>query len=317
MFTCKACNYVTTKRFNYNQHLTTNKHLSNVSLKPVEPNRCACGKKYKHSSSYYKHRAVCTRPANSCIEIEEDKEEVAATIVIKKTHEPPTPVVQECQISNDNIFEILRQNEELKRLLCEEREIMKNELKNILNERFVSCEINNLTVIQNNKFEINVFLNERCKDALSIMEFVDTLPVTSTHVEYTGTHGYVEGITKIFIDGLKQLDIFKRPIHCTDLKRKVMYFKGNDKWEKDKDKSTIRNAVTEVARKNIHNIKEWKRDNPTHNNIGTPEFELHMNIMRNALGGNQDMEKSSNKIIDNIAKEVVIDRKNKMELITN
>jgi hypothetical protein len=144
-----------------------------------------------------------------------------------------------------------------------------------------------------------------------MIDFVNSLQVDTCDVEYTGRYGYVEGITKIFIDGLKQLDIHKRPIHCTDLKRETLYIKEEKTWERDNnDKSKFKKAINAVVRKNMQQIVQWQEENPRCNILDSNEYVLHLNIMRQSLGGgNQEKAERNNiKIIKNIAKEVMINR---------
>jgi hypothetical protein len=145
------------------------------------------------------------------------------------------------------------------------------------------------------------------------MDFVNSLQVNTSDVEYTGRYGYVQGITKIFIDGLKQLDIYKRPIHCTDLKREILYIKEENSWEKDSNEKTrFKKALGTIVRKNVQQIAKWQDENPRSNILDSKEYFLHLNIMRQSLGGGdfEKTDRNNEKIIRNIAKEVLIDKKN-------
>jgi hypothetical protein len=215
--------------------------------------------------------------------------------------------------SNDLLLEFIRQNQELKNILLEEREESRIRF-NEQNAKIEELSKQNIVINHNNNnnhFNLNIFLNEKCKDAISIMDFVNSLDVNTCDVEYTGKYGYVEGITKIFIEGLKQLDVYKRPIHCTDLKRETLYIKEEDKWEKDtNEKSRLKKAIGTVVRKNVQKVKMWQDENPRCNILDSKEYMLHMSIMRQSLGGgNQEKtDRNNDKIIRNIAKEVLIDK---------
>jgi len=215
--------------------------------------------------------------------------------------------------SNDLLLEFIRQNQELKNILLEEREESRIRF-NEQNAKIEELSKQNIVINHNNNnnhFNLNIFLNEKCKDAISIMDFVNSLDVNTCDVEYTGKYGYVEGITKIFIEGLKQLDVYKRPIHCTDLKRETLYIKEEDKWEKDtNEKSRLKKAIGTVVRKNVQKVKMWQDENPRCNILDSKEYMLHMSIMRQSLGGgNQEKtDRNNDKIIRNIAKEVFIDK---------
>ncbi len=229
-------------------------------------------------------------------------------MISKQQDDDNESVISKASAQNSNLFperellmEFIKQNQELKHILLEERE----ENKNRMNQ--TNVVINN----NNNNFNLNIFLNEKCKNALSMMDFIDSLQVGANNAEYTGVHGYVEGITKIFVDGLKQLDIYERPIHCTDLKRETLYIKEDDCWEKDnQDKEKLRKAIGAVVKKNMQQVKTWKEENPKFDIMNTREYELHLNIMQQSLGGgNQEKtDKNNEKIIKNISKYVLVDK---------
>ena len=163
----------------------------------------------------------------------------------------------------------------------------------------------------NNTFNLHFFLNERCKNALNIREFVESIQVQLQDLENTGRIGYVEGISKIFINNLEQLDTHERPIHCSDSKRETLYIKNDNKWNKDDDKkSGLTRAIKEVANKNIMQISEWQKKNPDYNDPESKKNDKYMKIVLNSMSGSTQEEQSTNinKIIKNVAKEVVIEK---------
>jgi hypothetical protein len=165
-------------------------------------------------------------------------------------------------------------------------------------------KIGNTTI--NNKFNLNVFLNEHCKDAINLTEFIDTLNLEMIDLDNTRQHGYVNGIANIFIRGLKQLDLHKRPIHCSDYKRDILYVKDNDAWEKDtEDKTIMKNALTNLAKRQIDKIKEWEDKNPEWNKTedGTNKYIKMVKSITDC-----EDNKGENKIIKTIVKEVVISK---------
>ena len=193
----------------------------------------------------------------------------------------------------------------------EERNESKKQLAKI--EEFTKVGQNIIihnTTNQTNHFNLNVFLNEQCKHAISMMEFINSLQVGTDSVEYTGRYGYVDGITKIFMDGLRQLDVYKRPIHCTDLKRETLYIKENNTWEKDtQEKTKMRQALVTIAKKNMQQIQRWQSENPKCEIPESKEYILHLDIMHQSIGGGLGQaDKNNIKIIKNIAKEVIINR---------
>jgi hypothetical protein len=152
-----------------------------------------------------------------------------------------------------------------------------------------------------NNFNINVFLNETCKDAINIMDFVRSLQLQLKDLENMGRLGFVEGTSKILIDGLKELELHKRPIHCSDIQQETLYIKDNDTWGKESDnKDKMRMAIDEINKANIKQIPKWITENPTY-----AEDEEYMKIISNIMKA--DIEEDKNKIINNVAKETLID----------
>jgi hypothetical protein len=163
----------------------------------------------------------------------------------------------------------------------------------------------------NNTFNLNFYLNETCKNAMNIMDFVNQLPVSIKHLEDTGRLGFAEGISKIFIDGLKLINVNDRPIHCSDLKRETLYIKDNNEWNKDtQDKTILTNAIKHVSHKNIKNISEWSKINPDYNDSSSRVNDKYLKIVSEAMPGSSKEETNKNysKIVKNILKETVIDK---------
>jgi hypothetical protein len=217
------------------------------------------------------------------------------------------------------IMSLVEQNAELKNMFIQQNTELQ-EIKTILAEQPAQItNVNNIQNIQNNNkmvnnFNLMVFLQERCKDALNMSQFIDTLQINPQSVEYTGAHGYVNGITKIFMDGLNQLDIHERPIHCTDLKRETLYIKENDKWEKDtEEKTKFKHALATVVNRNVAQVSHWEKENPRSQIPETEEYEFYFDIVRQSLGGgNHDVTARNNdKILRAIAGKVYLDKKTK------
>ena len=163
----------------------------------------------------------------------------------------------------------------------------------------------------NNSFNLNVFLNETCKDAMNIMEFVDQLQVGIKDLEDTGRLGYVNGVAKIFLNGLNGLDISKRPIHCSDLKRETIYIKDKDIWEKENyERNKLKLAIKMIASKNIKQIPLWQKENPEYKDSSSKKNDQYLQIVSNAMNGSTIEETQNNydKIISKLAKEVVIQK---------
>jgi hypothetical protein len=227
-------------------------------------------------------------------------------------------------ITFELVKELIKENKELKDLLKEQSTELKDTLKDALKEQSKALiEIStksNTTLIQNNttnnttnhnSFNLNVFLNEQCKDAISITDFVDSLNLNVSDLEATGKLGYVLGISRIFINKLKELDVYERPLHCTDYKRETVYIKNQDTWEKDNsEKSKLRTIVSRIARKNLEQLPAWQAENPDYVRSDTPENNEFMKISLSSLGGysNEEENKHVDKIMRNVLKEVTVDK---------
>jgi hypothetical protein len=167
------------------------------------------------------------------------------------------------------------------------------------------------TTTNNNSFNINFFLNEQCKDALNISDFVEQIKLQLSDLDMIGKVGYVEGMSKIFIRNLRELDVFKRPIHCSDLKRETLYVKDQNSWEKENgENNKIKRAIKQVECKNIKQIPKWNEENPDADNTDSKKHLEYHNILIESMGGStlQDDNKKRDKIIRNIAKEVLINK---------
>jgi hypothetical protein len=164
---------------------------------------------------------------------------------------------------------------------------------------------NNIT----NNFNLQLFLNDKCKDAVNITDFIDNIQIQMNELENVGTNGYVNGITDIILARLKDLDVTKRPVHCTDLKREVLYIRDDNEWNRDEDRSKIKNMITKVASKNYRTIPQWRDQHPDCKDPENRQYDFCINMMRNSLGELGDEQaRLDNKIIKNIAKEVVVDK---------
>jgi hypothetical protein len=301
LFNCEKCVFITRNKYDYNKHLLTSKHLKNVKKIQMIKNDtnitcrtydCICGKKYKYCQGLSKHK-------NTCSLIKEN--------IIKNNKKDP-----------DNfIFEIVQQNKTFKELIIEQnkqiivqyeenQKLQKKLIEIISEEKIINNTTNNTT---NNKFNLNFFLNEQCKDALNIMDFVSSLNIQLSDLENVGKLGYTEGISKIFIKGLQELDIFKRPVHCSDLKREILYVKDKDLWEKEKKTNNIlKVAIKHIAHKNVKQLPIWIKENPSSNNYETKQHSEYLQIVNESMGASTEEgdDQNYNKIIKNVAREVLI-----------
>jgi ribosomal protein L37AE/L43A len=293
-YCCENCNYNTVKKRNYEKHLLTGKHVSltDVNTKVAKSSSVyicnICNKSYKSRVGLWSHKKKCSQQPK-------EKEEVKS---------PNSQV-----ITIDVVMEIMRKNTEVQNMLIEQNtKLMEKitELSKPHNNTVTNTNTNsNNSNSNNNSFNLNFFLNEQCKDAINLVDFIDNLKVTVKDLERTGQIGFVEGISKIFIEGLKELDIYKRPIHCTDLKRETVYVRDQDKWEKEnEEKPRLKTAVKKIAVKNIKQLRNWEVENPEFSNVDSKKNDEYMVISQNSLGGLNDKEdvKYENTIIKNVLK---------------
>jgi hypothetical protein len=299
-YICETCDYSTNNKKDFIKHNSTRKHAiltrpNEFVAPPNEPEMreysCKCGKIYKHMSSLCNHKKKCTEQNR-----EPGKDELLINALLSENS---------TAINANLLLEIVKQTNEFKTLLVEQN----NKINELASHNTMIQ--NNITTNNNNSFNLNVFLNETCKDALNLMDFVNSLQLKLTDFENTGRLGYVEGISKIIVNGLKQIDVHKRPIHCTDVKRETMYVKDQDVWEKEnEDKSRLTKAVKIVADKNFQQMQEWQKEYPECTVNNTQQNENFIKIMLAVLGGQtpEEDEKNREKILRNIAKEVAIDK---------
>jgi hypothetical protein len=314
-YVCKKCDYITNIKQNYDKHILSRKHnletLGNQSIIKSENTifQCEkCNKEYLNRSGLWKHRQKCNNINNESINNESINNHYDEKITI----------------NNDNtmniILELVKQNSEFKELIAEQNKYIVSQNQNLQNhfielskEKVTMNNCNNTNNITNNNnhFNLNLFLNETCKNAMNINEFVEQINVTINDLEDTARLGYAEGISRIFIKGLKQLEVNERPIHCSDAKRETVYIKEGDIWEKDdSDKSRLTNAIRKVGHKNIRMIPEWKKKYPDCEDYYSNKNDLYLKIVNQSMCGGsiEETETNYNKIRKNIIKQVIIEK---------
>ena len=292
--TCTLCDFKCYKKGDYKRHILTDKHknLNNTNentSKYIGSNNheCICGKTYKHQSTLCAHKKKCN--------------------IVNEQLEIST-------LDMNLIMNLLKQNDEFKSLMVEQNNKMMETFQETMQE---VCKngINNNSVTQvnshNKTFNLNVFLNEQCKDAMNIMDFVDSIKLDLNDLESVGKLGYINGISNIIIKNLKALDVHMRPVHCTDLKRETMYVKSQNTWEKeDEENKNIRRAIKHIAFKNIKNLDLFQELHPDCLEYDSKHGDHFLRLRIEALGGgssNVDYD-SQTKMIKKIAKEVTIDK---------
>jgi len=335
-YACELCKFITTNKKDYNRHVLTPKHATamfndaNISKTPKKTQDasnaylCICGKEYKHQSSLWNHKQKCK--INSVSN--------NTPLILQEAHATPATDGSTNQISCELVIELLKQNNEFRELLKDQNKQMMEQNKYFIeNQNKQTIEQNKQMMEQNkqmmelvskgvgntinsnnttkNKFNLNIFLNEQCKDAMNIMDFVNSLQLKLSDLERVGELGYVKGIGHIVLNKLKALDVCKRPIHCSDLKRETMYVKDENAWEKENGKNEkITKMIKHVAHKNQRQINEWRQENPEHKNPESVLCDKYLAIVNQSMGGSTEDDdiNNYNKIIKNIAKEVIIDK---------
>ena len=298
-FVCEICHFKCSKESNYKKHTETNKHKMLINANNIMPNNesntiiCICGKKYNHHSSFSRHKRTCgvvNAPEASSMSLKYDNKNVVDEE--KKDKKIYTFIEGSICYDNKEMMKIIKgQQEQLNSIIPK--------IGNITN--------NNNTTMHNN-FNLNVFLNEQCKDALNISDFIDSLKITLEDLLFSKTNGISRGITDVLIKGLKELDIYKRPIHCTDIKRDIMYIKNEDKWLKDDNHDMMKNTIVKIADKERTALQQWAIDNPDWIETERKQLE-YLTMMRSICEPIENYNNYERKIIKNLGKEIQLDKK--------
>jgi hypothetical protein len=281
-FHCEKCDYKCFKPNDWQRHLETKKHIGDV-LEPrfprfPRPNNCQyCGKIYGSRNGLWYHNKKCSQNQNKIIET------------------------------------LITQNEEFKNMIIDQNKIIlemasknSNHQTNCTNNNNNNNNSNNTN---NNSFNIQLFLNVDCKDAMNITEFVDSIKLQIQQLEAIGKLGFVNGMSNILIDSLNEIEVTKRPIHCSDVKRETIYIKDNNVWAKeDETNSKLKDAIKKVAHKNVKQISKWQLEHPDHLTSESKDNETFLKIVKHSTNASTDEEsnKNINKIVSKVAKEVVI-----------
>jgi len=294
-FCCDKCHYNTANLKDFKKHTLTKKHISmsteiNGNIKEIKkiPNCSYCGKHFQTNSGLWKHKKKCSIQTKQHNVKQTDNEDTYQGINIKD--------------KDALVLHLLKQNGELQNKIIE----MASHL-NITNN---NSHNTNTTHIDNN-FNLNFFLNETCKNAMNITDFVSSIQMNFDDLEHTGRSGYIEGISNIIVKNLNKLENHMRPLHCSDLKREVLYIKDNNEWTKETyDKPILTNAIKTIANKNIKQINKWKDNYPDCAKSNSNKNDLYLKIVSNSMNGltKEEGDKNINKIISNISKNVIIEK---------
>jgi len=308
-FVCEVCDFKCSKQSDYERHLVTVKHKMVINGTNKTPNKgeqvfsCICGSNYKYRPGLARHKRTCivvNTPGNSLLHVEGDNKETY------ETTEDDICSDNKIIITKHMFIELINDNKEMMKIIKGQQEQLNSIIPKIGN---ITNNTNNTTNnTMNNNFNLNVFLNEQCKDALNISDFIDSLKITLEDLLFSKTNGISRGITDVLIKGLKELDIYKRPIHCTDIKRDTMYIKDEDKWLKDDSNEMIKNTIVKIADKERTALQQWAIDNPDWIDTERKQLE-YLTMMRSICEPIENYDNYERKIIKNIGKEIMIDKK--------
>jgi len=291
-YECEICNYISSSKKDYSKHILTRKHkntyngltnANNISQKSQQLFECECGKKYKHRQSLHKHR----------YHFHNDAQSAPSTVVTD-------PAIMEKMIAM--FTQVLTQNQDF----------MQNVIGKVQGINTNSYNNNNNT----NQFNIQMFLNEHCKNAMNISDFIKSLPITAQHYENTKDKGLADTLTNIVVDGLNNLDILHRPIHCTDKKRKVMYVKDDDKWEKDQQHNLILKNLKDLSVLHGKNLDIWQDKNPNYETVEKLQIEF-TNIIGELYTNIFQERKHVNKFINTLTNSTYLDEDMKQQYNQN
>jgi hypothetical protein len=306
---CEHCNYSTTSLKYYKSHLESVKHAKNVVMHKsnLSPNQCEfCKKLLSSKRSLWRHKQTC----NATVEKNVDNDDDSSDIEPENENDPPSPPSPEASpvantFSSEIVMELIQQNRDLQKIIIEQ-----NKNQNMTNSHNNSHSHNN-TVNNNQTFNLQFFLNEHCKDAIDIQEFVNTLNYSTENLEKNMKFGYTKGISNMFLDGIRDLPVEKRPMHCTDEKREKLHIRDNGTWISGNDsKERLTQVIADIANNNYKTFQTWALENPECRILDTPAYQKYMTIYQSVIGSRSDEEeiKDVKKILSNIMDQIVIEK---------
>jgi len=280
LYLCTNCDFKTGNKNDFNRQLLTSKHKNKTTIEQIEHKAYCCvicNKEYKSRNSLWYHKKKCEK----------------TQISEEKTHYDDDDNFSDKQL----IKELLKQNNEL--------------LQKVMELASIPTTSSTITSNSHNKqqFNLNFFLNETCKNAMNMTDFIDSLQIETHELENVGKLGYVEGISKIFIRGLKELDETVRPMHCMDKKRETLYIKDNGSWNKDDKQEKVKEVIGKLGHKNFMKLMQWKKENPQHDNSETKKHAQYTEIVKQVFTCiTPDDDIGINKIIRKVANEICVDK---------
>jgi hypothetical protein len=309
-FFCDICDYVTSNKKDFNKHINTIKHINNK--KYTEHNMvCECGKTYINRSSLFNHRKVCPMKCKDGNNLGEGVHEKVVkneeNLILQIQEGEKGENDESIKITKDMFLKLVNDNQEMIKIIKEQQQQINLIIPKISNVGPMTTNNNTTMNNTNNNFNLNFFLNEKCKDALNMSEFIESLKITLEDLQYSRSNGLVQGISNVMIRGLKELDIYKRPIHCTDVKRDTMYIKDKEKWEKDEKHEKMKNTIIKIANKERNAISAWVDINPDWFDTEAKQME-YLTLINKVCEPIENDIKNEKKIIKNIGKEIVLNK---------
>ena len=286
-YTCEICNFVTVSKYNYDRHISSIKHNKDTVPEKINIHSCAyCDACYSTASGLWRHKKKCSQKLLNDASIK--------------------PVINsfvERDSGRELVEFLLKENKEFKQIIIDQGK----QMIELAKSQQPHTNNSHNTTNNNQKFNLNFFLNETCKDAINFSEFMNSIKVTLEDLEKTTQLGYVDGISRIFINALKNTDMEHRPLHCTDIKRETVYIKEGNKWDKEnKEQDNLKRAVEYISNKNLGQIQEWKKENPESMNSNHQKSEVLNTMYITSLS--KDSEKKDPKIIHKLLNEVIVEK---------
>ena len=316
-FTCETCDYTTGNKKDYTKHLTTQKHVNTINTtKYNEENNfkkekefiCVCGHSYKHNASLFNHKKKCKKTED----VKNKDDSISGASISGASISGASISGASISDASSNIIQLLiKESSDFKNILLEmvksNTEIQKQMLDVCKTSNSITnTNSHNNTTTNNKIFNLQVFLNEECKDAMNMSDFINSIEVKSSDLENIGKNGYIEGMSTIIIKKLNDTDMNKRPIHCSDAKRETLYIKEENKWEKDTEETKqMFKAVRGVDKKNCALLANWKATHPKCMDSKSHQSDDYMKIVSKVMDGEAE---NVTKVIKKVAKEVVIEK---------
>jgi hypothetical protein len=291
-YCCEICDYSCCVKFSYDRHLLTSKHIKRSKNETNETNETKKEKKEKKEKTHSDNVCECGLVYHSRTTLWRHKKKCSIT---EKCDEQKT---KNNENKDELITYLIKENQEFKNLILD---IVKKDSYNNCNNNYINSH--------NKSFNLNLFLNETCKDAINITDFVDSIKLQLSDLEKVGELGYVEGISNIIVKNLNELDITQRPVHCTDKKRETIYVKDENKWEKDDENKKMHKMVRKITDKNFKMVQKFKEKYPDYNKASSRHSDTYNNIIIESMGGRGDNDyEKEEKIIKKVSKEVVVEK---------